>query len=67
MSSFSFLGRDYQANDFLKEVIDLAKQLATNARLINPLPRDVDLSEGEQKEVQLQVWRSIFSIVSRVI
>jgi hypothetical protein len=49
------MGRQYNTNDFLKDVINMSKLLATNARLIDPLPENVDLSEAEQKEVQDQV------------
>jgi len=55
MSSFTVNGRTFNTNDFLKEVISMAKMLATNARLIDPLPANVDLSESEQKEVQAQL------------
>jgi hypothetical protein len=55
MSSFTFMGREYNTNDFLKDVVNFAKMLAKNARLIDPLPANVDLSETEQKEVQDQV------------
>jgi hypothetical protein len=55
MSSFTFMGSEYNINDFLKDVVNMAKMLATNARLIDPLPANVDLSETEQKEVQDQV------------
>lgn len=49
------MGREYPINDFLKDVVGMAEMLAKNARLIDPLPSDVDLSETEQKEVQSQV------------
>ena len=55
MSSFTFMGNQYNTNDFLKEVVNLSRLLATNARLIDPLPENVDLSEAEQNEVQDQV------------
>src|ERR1700676_3269814 len=55
MSSFTFLGREYNTNEFLKDVVSLAKLLATNARLIDPLTANVDFSEEQQKEVQDQV------------
>lgn len=55
MSSFTFMGREYPINEFLKDVVGMAEMLAKNARLIDPLPSDVDLSEAEQKEVQSQV------------
>jgi hypothetical protein len=49
------MGSQYNTNDFLKDVVNMSKLLATNARLINPLPENVDLSEAEDKEVQDQV------------
>lgn len=55
MSSFTAMGREYKTDDFLKEALEMGKLLATNARLIDPLPKDIDLSEAEQNEVQSQV------------
>ena len=49
-------GREYNSDEFLKEVLSLAKTLATHARLIDPLPANVDLSESEHQEVQSQVY-----------
>lgn len=49
------MGREYKTDDFLKEALEMGKLLATNARLIDPLPKDIDLSEAEQNEVQSQV------------
>jgi len=66
MSSFTFMGREYNTNEFLKDVVNMAKILATNARLIIPLPADVDLSEAEQKEVQDQI-RAMLGLPSFVI
>jgi hypothetical protein len=50
-------GRQYTLSEFMPEVVPLAKELASNARLLadSPLPVDTDLSEVEQREVQAQV------------
>ena len=55
------MGREYNTNDLLKEVVAMAKMLAINARLIDPLPVNVDLSQAEHKEVQDQVRNLILS------
>ena len=55
MASFTFLGQRYETDEFLRECIGLAAQLAKNARLDNPLPPNVDFSPTEQKEVQSQI------------
>ena len=39
----------------MKEVVAMAKMLADNARITNPLPAGVDLTGQEQKEIQDQV------------
>lgn len=61
MSTVNFMGREYNTNDLLKEVVAMAKMLAINARLIDPLPVNVDLSQAEHKEVQDQVRNLILS------
>ncbi|KAJ7849796.1 hypothetical protein B0H14DRAFT_2764746 [Mycena olivaceomarginata] len=50
-------GRQYTLSEFMPEVVPLAKELASNARLLadSPLPVDTDLSEVEQREVQAQI------------
>jgi len=55
MSSFTFMGREYKTDDFLRDTIGLAQELAKNARLEQPLPADVDLTPHEQKQIQSQV------------
>lgn len=55
MASFTFLGREYKMDDFLRDVILMAQDLAKNARLDQPLPPDTDLTNAEQKEIQDQV------------
>lgn len=55
MSYFTFMGRQYKTDDFLKDIISTAKELATNARIIVPLPPNTDLTQKEQKDVQEQV------------
>lgn len=54
MSSFTFLGREYNTSAFLRDAINLANLLATNARLLD-LPANVDFSETEQKEIWDQI------------
>jgi len=49
------MGREYKTDDFLKDVVNFAQMLAKNARIIDPLPANVDLSANEQKEVQDQI------------
>lgn len=55
MSSFTFLGREYKTDDFLKDTVNLSKQLALNARLEQPLTPGTDLTQAEQTEIQTQV------------
>ena len=55
MSSFTFMGREYPINEFLKDTVEMAGMLAKNARIIDPLPSGVDLSEAEQNATQSQV------------
>lgn len=55
MSSFTFLGREYMTDDFLKDIVGLAALLAKNARIDQPLSPDTDLTQAEQDEVQTQV------------
>jgi hypothetical protein len=55
MSSFIFLGKKYEADEFLHKVVILAHDLAKNVRLEVPLPRDTDLGDVENEETQQQV------------
>jgi len=66
MSSFTITnstsGNVYDTDEFLREVISLARLLAKNARLEVPLPKDTDLSEAEFNETQQQVRAFISTI-----
>ncbi|KAF7972310.1 hypothetical protein HWV62_18490 [Athelia sp. TMB] len=53
--TFTFNGREYPADAMMKEVVAMAKMLADNARITNPLPAGVDLTGQEQKEIQDQI------------
>ena len=53
--SLTFLDREYKSDDLRRESVLLAKDLAKNAKLEQPLPAGVDLSEVEQNEIQAQV------------
>lgn len=48
------MGTEYKTDDVVKEATSLAKLLAKNARLLEPLPPNTDFSDGEDKEVQTQ-------------
>lgn len=55
-STFTFMNREYNTKDFIKEVTGLAEELAKNARIVDPLlPLNVDLSGAEEKKVADQV------------
>jgi hypothetical protein len=56
MSSFTFLGREYMTDEFLKDIVGQAALLAKNARIDDqPLPPDTDLTQTEQDKVGTQV------------
>jgi len=58
-------GNAYKSDEFLREVIRLARLLAKNARLEVPLLQDTDLTDTEFKEIQQQVRiRSVHTIMT---
>ena len=55
MSHLTFNGEQYKTDELLRDTVALARNLAQNARLYQPLPVDTDLSDAEVKQVQDQV------------
>jgi hypothetical protein len=49
------MGREYKTDEFLRDVVAMAGDLAKNAKVEQPLPPDTDLTDDEQKEIQMQV------------
>jgi hypothetical protein len=60
MATITFMGREYKTQDLQREIASLAANLAKNARLLEPLPSNTDLSNTEQKEIQDQVYMCVF-------
>ena len=54
--SFTFNGREYNVDDWLREAISLVELLAKNLKLLDPLPSDTDTDE---KEIQSQVRKTL--------
>lgn len=68
MSHFTFLGREYKTDDFLKDVVSMADLLAKNARIIDQhLPANTDLTQDEQTEIQAQVSDRTLYRVNKLI
>ena len=56
--SFTFNGREYNVDDWLREAISLVELLAKNLKLLDPLPSDTDLTDADEKEIQSQVRKT---------
>ena len=48
-SNFTFKGKEYKANEWLKETTGFAEMLS--ALILQPLPENTDLSDKEQKAI----------------
>ena len=57
--SFTFNGREYNVDDWLREAISLEELLAKNLKLLDPLPADTDLTDADEKEIQSQVRKML--------
>ena len=55
MSTFTVMGREYNTDEWIRDVINLVQDLAKKAKLEEPLPPNTDLTDNEQKEIQEQV------------
>ena len=49
------MGSEYKTDEFLRDVVAMAEDLAKNAKVEQPLPPDTDLTDDNQKEIQMQV------------
>ena len=57
--SFTFNGREYNVDDWLREAISLVELLAKNLKLLEPLSSDTDLTDADEKEIQSQVRKML--------
>lgn len=53
--SFTFNGREYNVDGWIREAISLVELLAKNLKLLDPLPSDTDLTDADEKEIQSQI------------
>ncbi|KAK1222047.1 hypothetical protein PQX77_015146 [Marasmius sp. AFHP31] len=55
MSKVTFKGKEYDVNGLVQECTGMAEELAKTAKIQEPLPENVDMTEEENKLVQQQV------------